>query len=114
MSGKKFSKLGLIMSLTYLALFLAAGLWAIHILVNYTSGSEFCGLPAIMVTLPWSVFITPLLINFGYVGWYEQFAGSPVVYGLFAMLGLLPAALINAGFLYFLGTISDQKKSERK
>lgn len=102
----KLSKLGLIMSLSYLALFFAAEMWAIYILVTQTSTSEFCGLPAVVVTLPWSALMTPILIGSGYIAWYERFAGNPVVYGLFAMLGLLPSALINAGILYYVGMLS--------
>jgi hypothetical protein len=99
----KLSKFGLILSSSYLGLFLAAGLYAIYLLVFHTATSEFCGLPAIFVTLPWSMLLMPIINGLGIVRWYEQFAGTPALYGFWAMMTLLPSALINAAILYTAG-----------
>ena len=108
------SRPGLIFSLSYLALFFAAGLYAIYLLVFHTATSEFCGLPAILVTLPWSMLLMPVINGLGVVTWYGQFASTPALYGFFAMLTLLPSALINATGLYYLGTLSTNYKKQRK
>ena len=90
------SKLGIIFGLTYLSIFILSSVYALYLLVFHTANSEFSGLFAILVTLPWSVAF-PLPV------WYDSFAGKPFLYGTFAMLNLLPAALLNAGFLYLIG-----------
>ena len=97
------SKIGLSLSISYLALFALAGLYAIYLLVYHTANSEFCGLPAIVVTLPWSMIMLPFFDAIGFVHWYEKFSGYPAIYGLCAMMMLLPSAMINASFLYFFG-----------
>ncbi len=99
----KFSKIGFALSVSYLALFLAAGLYAIYLLVFHTGTSEFCGLPAVFLTLPWSMLSMPIVNGLGIVKWYEQFAGTPALYGFWAMMTLLPSALINAVILYTAG-----------
>ncbi|MBS3902832.1 MAG: hypothetical protein KGZ30_00435 [Anaplasmataceae bacterium] len=98
----KLSRRGLIASLTYFGVFVLSGLYAIYLLVFNTANSEFSGMVALLVTLPWSVIFSPVLSSFGYIDWYTQFASSPAVYGIFAVLGLLPGAIINAIVLYFL------------
>jgi hypothetical protein len=100
-----FSKLGLILSLSYLGIFLVSGVYAIYLLLFHTATSEFSGLLGILVTLPWSLMFTPILDSIGYITWYESFSGNAAVYGIFAMLGLLPGALINATILYFIGRL---------
>lgn len=99
----KVSKSGLILSLSYLALFFTAGLYAIYLLVFHTATSEFCGLPAIFLTLPWSMLSMPIVNALGIVKWYEQFAGTPALYGFWAMVTLLPSAFINVAILYTAG-----------
>jgi hypothetical protein len=102
------SKLGKILSFGYLGLFALSGSYAIYLLVFHTANSEFCGLPAIQLTQPWSLMFGPVMDNLGIIQWYEQFSGSPVVYGLFAVLTLLPYALLNAALLYGFGWILDK------
>lgn len=103
------SKIGLALSAIYLFLFVLAGGFAIYLLVFHTADSALCGLPAIMVTLPWSMLTFPIVDALGYVTWYEKFAGTPVVYGIFAMLAFVPSALVNATIIYYIGTIFDKK-----
>jgi hypothetical protein len=97
------SKLGQILSLSYLGLFLLSGVYAIYLLVFHTANSEFCGLPAILLTQPWSLLSIPLINKLGIVEWYEHFSGTPAVYGFWAIATLLPSALINAALLYAFG-----------
>jgi len=101
----KFSKLGLIFSLSYLGIFLLSGFYAIYLLVFHTANSEFSGLLGIVVTFPWSLIFLPIINSLGFVAWYDQFTSNPAVYGFFGMLGLLPAALLNAVILYFIGRL---------
>lgn len=100
----KLSKTGFNLSISYLALFLAAGLYAIYLLIFHTANSEFCGLPAIFLTLPWSMLSMPIVKALGIVEWYDQFASTPALYGFWAMMTLLPSALINAAILYIAGS----------
>ena len=99
----KCSRLGCTLSLSYLALFLIVVLWALYLLVFHTATSEFCGLPAILITSPWSMILLPWFSKMGVIAWYEQFAGSPLVYGLCATGMLVPGALINAAIFYAVG-----------
>ena len=103
------SKLGLILSSSYLGLFLLSGIYALYLLVFHTAESEFSGLLAILITSPWSLMWSSLMNSWGYISWYERFAGSPAIYGMFAMAGLLPPALLNAAVLYFIGAVLDNK-----
>lgn len=44
----------------------------------------------------------------GYIAWYGRFAGTPALYGFFAMLGILPGAILNAVILYQIGKAMDR------
>lgn len=101
------SKLGVIFSVSYLAIYVLSGLYAIYRLVFHTTSSEFSGVLAILVTLPWSLIFAPVMDALGIVTWYERFAGHPAVYGLCATMTLLPGALLNATILYFVGKLFD-------
>lgn len=101
------SKFGLIFSLSYLAIFLLSGMYAIYMLVFHTANSEFSGVLAILVTLPWSLIFAPVMDALGIIAWYGRFASHPVIYGLCATMTLLPGALLNATILYFVGKLFD-------
>ncbi|MGD0589820.1 MAG: hypothetical protein ABSA44_03335 [Bacteroidota bacterium] len=101
------SQPGLILSLSYLGIFLLSGIYMLYLLIFHTANSEFSGLFSILITLPWSIIVTPMLDSLGYMSWYNHFAGNPLVYGLLALLPLLSAALVNAIILYFIGRLFD-------
>jgi hypothetical protein len=92
----KPSKPGLVLALSYLAIFALAEAFAFHRLVFHTATSEFSGLFALLATMPWSMIRVPLADSLGYIAWYDRFAGN------FAVLGLLPGAILNAVILYFV------------
>ena len=46
---------GIVFAGIYAALFLLSGLYAIYRLVYHTANSELCGVPALLITLPWSI-----------------------------------------------------------
>ena len=104
------SKPGLILSMAYLGIFFLSGIHMLYLLIFHAANSEFSGLFAIMVTLPWSIMIAPLLDSLGYIAWYEHFAGNPAVYGLFALAPFSLAALVNAAFLYLVGCLFSNSK----
>lgn len=97
------SKLGLILSGIYLALFALSGAYALYLLMFHTEHSEFSGMFSILITLPWSIPWGAFMNSLGYIGWYERFSGTPVLYGIFALIGLLPPALLNAVLFYLAG-----------
>jgi len=99
------SKPGLILSLSYIGIFLLSGIYMLYLLIYHTANSEFSGLLPIVETLPWSIIVTPLLDSLGYMSWYNHFAGTPLVYGLFALIPLLLGAFVNAIILYFIGRL---------
>jgi hypothetical protein len=101
------SKSGLILGLSYLGIFLLSAIYMLYLLVFHTAHSEFSGLFSIFLTLPWSILVTPIMDSLGYINWYNQFAGNPFVYGLFALLPLLSGAFVNAIILYFIGRLFD-------
>lgn len=102
------SRPGKICALVYLGLFFLAGLGGICQVVMRTGSSEMFGLPAALLAAPWSFMLMPIERSLGIVSWYEKFSGMPLLYGTFAILALLPAALINAVIFYWLGrTIFD-------
>ena len=90
------AKLGQLFVLIYLGLFILSGLFAMFSLVFNTAHSEFSGIFAILVTLPWSIILK-------IPNWYDKYASMHVLYGLCAMLNLTPGALINATILYYIG-----------
>ena len=96
--------LGLILAIPYLVAFSLSEVYVFYSLVFHAADSAFSGLFSIILTIPWSMLIIPILDLFGYIAWYEQFShGSTIFYGIFASLPLLIAALINAKLLYLLG-----------
>lgn len=97
------SRLGLIFVIAYLAIFLLAEAVAFRALIFDTANSELSGVPAIFVTLPWSLMFGPFWDSVGFVNWYNQFAGTPALYGFFASLTVLPGWIINAAILYCIG-----------
>jgi hypothetical protein len=101
-------RLGLIFALAYLAIFLFAEFTLFHALIFNTANSELSGVPAIIVTLPWSMMLAPFWDWAGFVKWYGQFAGTPALYGIFASMTVLPGAIINAVILYYIGRLMDR------
>lgn len=105
---KSNSKLRFVLSLSYLGIFLLIGAYSIWFLLH-NPVAELWGILSIVVTLPWSMMLMPILDSLGYITWYNQFAGNhSLVYGLFAMSAFIPAALINATILYFIGRLFDK------
>lgn len=102
------SRLRLIFVITYLAVFLSAEAITFHALIFDTANSELSGVPAIFVTLPWSIMFGRVWDSLGFVHWYNHFAATPALYGFFASLTLLPGFIINAVILYYLGSAIDR------
>lgn len=102
------SRLGLILVVTYLAIFLFAEGLAFRALIFDTANSELSGVPAIFITLPWSIIFGRFWDSVGFVNWYNRFAGSPALYGFFASLTVLPGWIINAAILYYIGGLIDR------
>ena len=101
------SKLGLSFVIAYLAVYLFAEFIAFRALIFDTANSELSGVPAILVTLPWSIMFGPFWDLVGFVKWYDRFAGTPALYGFLASLTILPGAIINAVILYYIGRAID-------
>lgn len=97
------SRQGLVFAAVYLALFFLAFLYVEWSLTYNTANSEFCGLFEIVLTMPWSLVFIPLVNKTGYVAWYSQYSSQHLLYGFLATLANLPAALLNASILYFIG-----------
>ena len=108
------SRLGLIFVITYLAIFLFAEAIEFHALIFDTLHSELSGVPAIFVTLPWSMMFGRFWDSVGYVNWYNQFGGTPALYGFFASLTVLPGFIINAAILYYIGGLIDRIASKAR
>jgi hypothetical protein len=100
-------KLSLILSLSYLGIFLLTGAYSIWFLFR-NPYAELWGMLLILVTLPWGVILAPIIDSLGFIAWYNQFAGNHIVDGLFVILTFMPAALINATILYFIGRLFDK------
>src|SRR5579859_6492332 len=96
------SRLGFTLALAYLAIFVLAQLYTIRALVQNPANSEMSGIFGVLVTLPWSLILTPVWNALGYVDWYGKYSNSPVVYGLLGTLAILPGAAINATIAYWL------------
>ena len=105
-------KLRLIFSLSYLGIFLLSGVYSIYYLVLHPV-AELWGMLLILVTLPWSMILGPIIDSLGFIAWYDQFAGNHIVYGFFAMSAFIPAALLNAIILYFIGRLFDKAIDKR-
>jgi ABC-type glycerol-3-phosphate transport system permease component len=101
--GSARSRWGRILAGAYLSCFALAEAYALAQLTFNTRHSEFSGIFAILVTLPWSMMTIPIARSVGYIAWYDQFASTPALYGLLGGLVLLPGALINALILYGIG-----------
>jgi len=108
------SRLGLIFAVAYLAVFLFAEVIAFRALIFDTANSELSGVPAIFVTLPWSLMFERFWDSVGYVNWYNQFGGTPTLYGFFASLTVLPGWIINAAILYYIGVLIDRVASKAR
>jgi hypothetical protein len=99
------SRLGLTFVIVYLAIFLFAEFIAFRALIFDTANSELSGVPALFVTLPWSIMFGPFWDLVGFVKWYSRFGSTPALYGFFASLTVLPGAIINAVILYYIGRV---------
>ena len=99
----KLSILGVMLSVTYLVIFILCTVYALYMVVYHPAGSEFAGLPAIIVTLPWSVITTIVMGITGLAQYYDNVASRPIMNVLMPALILLPSALLNAWLLYKLG-----------
>jgi hypothetical protein len=97
------SRLGSILLLGYIAIFLLALGILFNGLVFHSANSELSGVLAIFVTLPWSLMLAPVWSKLGYVDWYNQFASSSALYGLLAMVTTLPGAIANGCIAYWMG-----------
>ncbi|HET7214892.1 MAG TPA: hypothetical protein VFL79_14970 [Terriglobia bacterium] len=104
---KLHSRWGLIFVVVYLSIFLFTEFVAFHSLIFDTANSALSGVPAIFVTLPWSVLAGRFWEWVGFVQWYSRFASTPALYGAFASLTILPGAIINAAILYHIGRALD-------
>jgi hypothetical protein len=100
---KPYSRLGLILSITYIGIFALSEFIAFYSLIFDTANSALSSVLAVFVTLPWSMILVSICSQLGYIAWYSQFASTPALYGFFAMLGILPGALLNAVIVYQLG-----------
>ncbi len=99
------SKLGSILAIGYLAVFLVAECLTLSSLVFHTAHSEFSGVGLILVALPWSMMLSPVWNAVGYIDWYSRFASTPLVYGLLATVTVLPGVLLNAALAYSFGWV---------
>ena len=98
----KPAKIALISALSYLLVFAVTGVNH-YFLAMQPHSEAMIDLFPILITFPWSFPVTLLLDSLGYITWYDDFSpSSPVLYNFFAMLGLLPGALINASIIYFV------------
>lgn len=110
---KSNSKLRFVLSLSYLGIFLLTGAYSIWFLLH-NPYAELWGVLQIVVTLPWSMILMPIIDSLGFIAWYGQFAGSnKIMYGLLAMSAFIPAALVNAIILYFIGRLFDKAINKR-
>ena len=101
------------LSAAYLACFGLSALFALLQLMLNTRHSEFAGIFAILITLPWSMAAIPIARSLGFIAWYDQFAGTPWLYGLLGVLVMLPGALLNALILYGLGRGLEPKPTKK-
>ena len=99
------SRLGSVLAIGYLAVFLAAECLMLYELVFHTAHSELSALGIIFVALPWSMLLSPVWNAVGYVDWYNGFAGTPLLYGLLATGTVLPGVLMNTALAYSLGWV---------
>lgn len=104
---KLHSRWGRIFVVAYLSIFLFAEFVAFRSLILDTANSALSGVPAIFVTLPWSLMFAPFWNLVGFVKWYSRFAGTPALYGFFASLTIPPGAIINGAILYRIGMSID-------
>ncbi len=100
---KRYSKLGLVLGLVYLAIFVLTELIAFYGLIFETASSDLSGVLALFVTLPWSIALVRFWDAVGFIKWYGQFAGRPALYGFFGLLAILPGAILNAAIVYYIG-----------
>ena len=109
--ARSVSRLGLVFSGAYLSLYLFMAMLAIHTLMTRPATSEFSGVGMVLVTFPWSLLWVACMERLGLISWYEQFSGTPALYGLWASLACLPAALPNTAILYLVGRALDKARS---
>jgi len=102
------SRFGRIFLVAYSAIFLSTVSLNLYDQVYRTANSALSGVPAILVTAPWSLLLTPLWVASGYIDWYNRFASTPAVLGLCGTLTLLPGAICNAGLAYWVGKLFDR------
>ncbi len=90
---KLHSKLGKILSFTYLGIFtLFAGIgWYA---VEYGGSEPFILFPLFAITLPWTALIMPITDSLGYDGFYSvlflgALANTAIIYGVGSFIGKL-------------------------
>jgi hypothetical protein len=108
----RHSRLGSIFVGVYLFIFLLTEGCLFYAVQLHTDRSEFSGLFALMVTLPWSLILLPMWQALGYIDWYGRFASSPALYGLLASVTMLPGAILNAGIAYWIGQVIDRRPAQ--
>ena len=102
------SKPGLILSLSYFGIFLLSTIFVLSIMASSTGDASLAGAPLIALTFPWSVIMAPIMRLLS----ESLFQGE--YYLFFTILSLLPAALINATILYFIGKSFDDVAKNKK
>lgn len=100
----KYSKLGLKWAGIYLGIFVVIAAAGIGLATWQPATSLLAGMLGILYTLPSSLIVSPLLDSLGYIAWYDQFVANSLAYSTLAMLGLAPAALLNAFIIYLTCT----------
>ena len=88
------SRWGTVCGGVYLALVILAGAYAAYQLIFNTANSELCGVPLIMVTLPWSLMLFQL----------ERLVGLPAN-PLLVIFNVVCSVLINAAAFYCAGAM---------
>lgn len=99
------NKWGFRLASIYFFGFFVISLYVLAVITFDTANSELIGLYPILYTFPWSFIITALYDALGVVEFVDNFAGTPLVYGFFALLTFLPAALVNTVILYGVGRL---------
>jgi hypothetical protein len=107
------SRLGTLLALAYLVVFLLAQCFTVAALKSNPANSEMSGIVAVLVTLPWSLILVPVWNALGYVEWYNKFANSPGLYGLLGTMALLPGAIVNAAIAYWIGRAIEGRVGRR-
>ena len=86
------SKTGIVLAGIYLALVALAALYIVYRINFAPVNSEFCGLPLLLLTLPWSMMI---------FSWLDPYLSDSLVVTLSV---LIFCGLLNAAVIYLTGS----------